>query len=202
MLSRRGRVHEDTLPELTTFLPLRVSTAAQDPPFQSGRADLRETRRRVKVIGRLPASAAACRRCGRCWTAPRAAGVGGDDPGRVRLLQGLRREVHPPRLEKVVDQTVTAAWDRQWGQRHRFSTVGGRPPTPPLVILSRPTAHRLLPGSCLTRCRQARTATLFFMNGHRTIPHRARIGACATSIPCSSPLEPGLQLLFIQDDPC
>jgi putative transposase len=44
----------DTLPELTTFLPLRVNTAAQDPPYQSGRADLRETRRRVKVIGRLP----------------------------------------------------------------------------------------------------------------------------------------------------
>jgi hypothetical protein len=75
-------------------------------------------------------------------------------PAGVRLLQDLRRQVHhPPRLEEVVDQTVTAAaWDRQWASAHRFSAIGARPPTPPLGDPSRPKAHRPLPGSCLTKC--------------------------------------------------
>ena len=77
-------------------------------------------------------------------------------PAGVWLLQDLRRQVHhPPRLEEVVDQTVTVDADRH-GQR---------------------------------RCSR---------ESARTFRHRARIGACTTSIPCSSPLEPGLPLLDIR----
>jgi putative transposase len=70
-----------------------------------------ETRRRVKVIGRLPGERsclslvwAVLDRASRGWRGltmtPRA----------LRLLQDLRRQLlHPPMPEEVVDQAVTAA---------------------------------------------------------------------------------------------
>jgi hypothetical protein len=70
-----------------------------------------ETRRRSKVIGRLPGERsclslvwAVLDRASRGWR-----GVV-MTPAAVRLLQELRRQLHhPSRLEEVVDQTVTPA---------------------------------------------------------------------------------------------
>jgi putative transposase len=66
----------DTLPELTTFLRFPREHWPRIRHTNLIERTFGETRRRVKVIGRLPASAPACRWCGRCWIAPRAAGVG------------------------------------------------------------------------------------------------------------------------------
>jgi hypothetical protein len=59
----------ETLPELTTLSAVPREHWAQDPPYQSGRGDLR--RDPPPGQGDRPAAW-----CGRCWTAPRAAGTG------------------------------------------------------------------------------------------------------------------------------
>ena len=70
-----------------------------------------ETRRRVKVIGRLPGEAsclslvwAVLDRASRGWRGLTMT------PKGLRLLQDLRRQLlHPPTPEEVIDQAVTAA---------------------------------------------------------------------------------------------
>jgi putative transposase len=66
----------DTLPELTCFLRFPCEHWARIRHSNLIERTFGETKRRTKVIGRLPASAAACRWSGRCWTAPRAVGAG------------------------------------------------------------------------------------------------------------------------------
>ncbi len=73
---------------------------------------LNETRRRVKLIGRLPGEQAACGWSGRSWTAPPRGWRGVVmTPAAVRLLQQLRRQLHHPSQleEEVVHQRVTPA---------------------------------------------------------------------------------------------
>ena len=70
-----------------------------------------ETRRRTKVIGRLPSEQsclslvwAVLDRASRGWRGVTMT------PAGVRLLQDLRRQLtHPPTIGEVVDQTVTTA---------------------------------------------------------------------------------------------
>ncbi len=70
-----------------------------------------ETRRRVKVIGRLPGESSCLSLGGPCSTGPAVAGVGLTmTPKALRLLQDLRRQLlHPPATEEVIAEAVTAA---------------------------------------------------------------------------------------------
>jgi putative transposase len=100
-----------TLPELTCFLRFPREHWARIRHTNLIERTFGETRRRVKVIGRLPGERsclalvwAVLDRAGRGWR-----GVV-MTPAGVRLLQQLRRELlHPARPEEVIDQTVTAA---------------------------------------------------------------------------------------------
>ena len=100
-----------TLPELTCFLRFPREHWARIRHTNLIERTFGETRRRVKVIGRLPGERsclalvwAVLDRAGRGWR-----GVV-MTPAGVRLLQQLRRELlHPSRPEEVIDQTVTAA---------------------------------------------------------------------------------------------
>jgi len=102
----------DTLPELTCFLRFPREHWTRIRHTNLIERTFGETRRRVKVIGRLPGERsclslvwAVLDRASRGWR-----GVV-MTPAGVRLLQDLRRRLHyPPRLhEEVVDQTVTPA---------------------------------------------------------------------------------------------
>jgi putative transposase len=104
----------DTLPELTCFLRFPRRTLASDPAPQPDRADLRETRRRTKVIGRLPGERsclslvwAVLDRASRGWR-----GVT-QTPAGVRLLQDLRRDLRLPSHrqpdKEVTHPSITAA---------------------------------------------------------------------------------------------
>jgi transposase-like protein len=101
----------DTLPELTTFLRFPREHWARIRHTNLIERTFGETRRRVKVIGRLPGERsclslvwAVLDRASRGWR-----GVV-MTPAGVRLLQDLRRQLHyPSRLEEVVDQAVTPA---------------------------------------------------------------------------------------------
>jgi putative transposase len=102
----------DTLPELTTFLRFPREHWGRIRHTNLIERTFGETRRRVKVIGRLPGERsclslvwAVLDRASRGWR-----GVV-MTPAGVRLLQELRRRLHhPSRLEEeVVDQAVTAA---------------------------------------------------------------------------------------------
>jgi putative transposase len=88
-----------------------AGTGRWGPALELHRATFGETRRRVKVIGRLPGERscpslvwAVLDRASRGWRGltmtPRA----------LRLLQDLRRQLlHPPADNEVIDQAVTAA---------------------------------------------------------------------------------------------
>jgi putative transposase len=99
----------DTLPELTCFLRFPREHWARIRHTNLIERTFGETRRRVKVIGRLPGERsclslvwAVLDRASRGWR-----GVVMTPPG-VRLLQELRRQLHHrPRLEEVVDETET-----------------------------------------------------------------------------------------------
>jgi putative transposase len=101
----------DTLPELTTFLRFPREHWTRIRHTNLIERTFGETRRRVKVIGRLPGERsclslvwAVLDRASRGWR-----GVV-MNPAGVRLLQELRRQLHhPSRLEEVVDQAVTTA---------------------------------------------------------------------------------------------
>jgi putative transposase len=101
----------ETLPELTCFLRFPREHWARIRHTNLIERTFGETRRRVKVIARLPGERsclalvwAVLDRAGRGWR-----GVV-MTPAGVRLLQQLRRELlHPSRPEEVIDQTVTAA---------------------------------------------------------------------------------------------
>jgi putative transposase len=101
----------DTLPELTTFLRFPREHWARIRHTNLIERTFGETRRRTKVIGRLPGERsclslvwAVLDRASRGWR-----GVV-MTPAAVRLLQELRRQLHhPPRLEEVVEETVTPA---------------------------------------------------------------------------------------------
>jgi transposase-like protein len=101
----------ETLPELTCFLRFPREHWARIRHTNLIERTFGETRRRVKVIGRLPGERsclslvwAVLDRASRGWR-----GVV-MTPAGVRLLQELRRRLlHPSQLEEVVDQTVTAA---------------------------------------------------------------------------------------------
>jgi putative transposase len=101
----------DTLPELTCFLRFPREHWARIRHTNLIERTFGETRRRTKVIGRLPGERsclslvwAVLDRASRGWR-----GVV-MTPAGVRLLQDLRRQLHhPSRLEEVVGQTVTAA---------------------------------------------------------------------------------------------
>ena len=102
----------DTLSELTCFLRFPREHWARVRHTNLIERTFGETRRRVKVIGRLPGERsclslvwAVLDRTSRGWR-----GVV-MTPAAVRLLQELRRQLqHPSRLkEEVVDQTVTPA---------------------------------------------------------------------------------------------
>ncbi len=101
----------DSLPELTTFLRFPREHWARIRHTNLIERTFGETRRRVKVIGRLPGERsclslvwAVLDRASRGWR-----GVV-MTPAGVRLLQELRRQLHSPsRLEEVVDQAVTPA---------------------------------------------------------------------------------------------
>jgi putative transposase len=101
----------DTLPELTCFLRFPREHWARIRHTNLIERTFGETRRRVKVIGRLPGERsclslvwAVLDRASRGWR-----GVV-MTPAGVRLLQDLRHQLHhPSRLEEVVGQTVTAA---------------------------------------------------------------------------------------------
>jgi putative transposase len=101
----------DTLPELTCFLRFPREHWARIRHTNLIERTFGETRRRVKVIGRLPGERsclslvwAVLDRASRGWR-----GVV-MTPAGVRLLQELRRQLlRPPQLEEVVDQTVTPA---------------------------------------------------------------------------------------------
>jgi putative transposase len=83
-----------------------------------------ETRRRVKVIGRLPGEGsclslvwAVLDRASRAWRGLTMT------PGALRLLQDLRRQLlHPPADKEVVDQAVTAAAQHHPGARAQAVT--------------------------------------------------------------------------------
>ena len=67
----------DTLPELTCFLRFPREHWPRIRHTNLIERTFGETRRRVKVIGRLPGRAdVPVAWCGRCWTGPRVAGVG------------------------------------------------------------------------------------------------------------------------------
>ena len=101
----------DTLPELTCFLRFPREHWARIRHTNRIERTFGETRRRVKVIGRLPGETtclalvwAVLDRASRGWRGltmtPRA----------LRLLQDLRRQLlHPPADKEVIDQAVTAA---------------------------------------------------------------------------------------------
>jgi transposase-like protein len=102
----------DTLPELTTFLRFPREHWGRIRHTNLIERTFGETRRRTKVIGRLPGERsclslvwAVLDRASRGWR-----GVVMTTAA-VRLLQELRRQLHhPSRLEEgVVDQTVTPA---------------------------------------------------------------------------------------------
>jgi transposase-like protein len=101
----------DTLPELTTFLRFPKEHWARIRHTNLIERTFGETRRRVKVIGRLPGERsclslvwAVLDRASRGWR-----GVV-MTPAGVRRLQELRRQLHhPSRLQEVVDHTVTPA---------------------------------------------------------------------------------------------
>ena len=101
----------DTLPELTCFLRFPREHWARIRHTNLIERTFGETRRRTKVIGRLPGERsclslvwAVLDRASRGWR-----GVV-MTPAGVRLLQDLRRQLHHrSRLEEVVGQTVTAA---------------------------------------------------------------------------------------------
>jgi putative transposase len=101
----------ETLPELTCFLRFPREHWARIRHTNLIERTFGETRRRVKVIGRLPGERsclslvwAVLDRASRGWR-----GVV-MTPAGVRLLQELRRRLlHPSQLEEVVDQTVTVA---------------------------------------------------------------------------------------------
>ena len=101
----------DTLPELTCFLRVPREHWARIRHTNLIERTFGETRRRTKVIGRLPGERsclslvwAVLDRASRGWR-----GVV-MTPAGVRLLQDLRRQLHHrSRLEEVVGQTVTAA---------------------------------------------------------------------------------------------
>jgi putative transposase len=100
-----------TLPELTCFLRFPREHWARIRHTNLIERTFGETRRRVKVIGRLPGERsclslvwAVLDRASRGWR-----GVV-MTPAGVRLLQELRRQLHhPSRLQEVVDQAVTPA---------------------------------------------------------------------------------------------
>jgi putative transposase len=101
----------DTLPELTTFLRFPREHWTRIRHTNLIERTFGETRRRTKVIGRLPGERsclslvwAVLDRAARGWR-----GVA-MTPAGVRLLQELRRQLHHlSRLEEVVDQPVTTA---------------------------------------------------------------------------------------------
>jgi putative transposase len=101
----------ETLPELTCFLRFPREHWARIRHTNLIERTFGETRRRVKVIGRLPGERsclslvwAVLDRASRGWR-----GVV-MTPAGVRLLQDLRRHLlRPPQVEEVIDQTVTAA---------------------------------------------------------------------------------------------
>jgi putative transposase len=101
----------ETLPELTCFLRFPREHWARIRHTNLIERTFGETRRRVKVIGRLPGERsclalvwAVLDRAGRGWR-----GVV-MTPAGVRLLQELRRELlHPSRPKEVIDDSVTAA---------------------------------------------------------------------------------------------
>jgi putative transposase len=101
----------DSLPELTCFLRFPREHWARIRHTNLIERTFGETRRRVKVIGRLPGERsclslvwAVLDRASRGWR-----GVV-MTPAGVRQLQDLRRQLHhPSRLEEVVDQAVTPA---------------------------------------------------------------------------------------------
>jgi transposase-like protein len=101
----------DILPELTCFLRFPREHWARIRHTNLIERTFGETRRRVKVIGRLPGERsclslvwAVLDRASRGWR-----GVV-MTPAAVRLLQELRRQLHHrSQLEEMVDQTVTPA---------------------------------------------------------------------------------------------
>jgi putative transposase len=101
----------DSLPELTCFLRFPREHWSRIRHTNLIERTFGETRRRVKVIGRLPGERsclslvwAVLDRASRGWR-----GVV-MTPAGVRLLQELRRQLHSPSLlEEVVDQPVTPA---------------------------------------------------------------------------------------------
>jgi putative transposase len=101
----------DSLPELTTFLRFPREHWQRIRHTNLIERTFGETRRRIKVIGRLPGERsclslvwAVLDRASRGWR-----GVV-MTPAAVRLLQELRRQLHhPSRLQEVVDQPVTPA---------------------------------------------------------------------------------------------
>jgi putative transposase len=100
-----------TLPELTCYLRFPAEHWARIRHSNFIERTFGETRRRVKVIGRLPGERsclslvwAVLDRASRGWR-----GVV-MTPAATRLLHDLRRQLlHPPRPEEVVDETVTPA---------------------------------------------------------------------------------------------
>jgi putative transposase len=69
-----------------------------------------ETRRRTKVIGRLPGEITYLSLCGGAGPGQPRLAWPHHDPQGLRLLQDLRRQLlHPPTPEEVIDQAVTAA---------------------------------------------------------------------------------------------
>ena len=101
----------ETLPELTCFLRFPREHWARIRHTNLIERTFGETRRRTKVIGRLPGERsclslvrAVLDRASRGWR-----GVA-MTPAGVRLLQDLRRQLlRPPQAEEVIDRTVTAA---------------------------------------------------------------------------------------------
>jgi putative transposase len=101
----------ETLPELTCFLRFPREHWGRIRHTNLIERTFGETRRRVKVIGRLPGERsclslvwAVLDRASRGWR-----GVV-MTPSGVRLLQDLRRQLlRPPQVEEVIDRTVTAA---------------------------------------------------------------------------------------------
>jgi putative transposase len=101
----------DTLPELTTFLRFPREHWTRIRHTNLIERTFGETRRRVKVIGRLPGERsclslvwAVLDRAARGWRGMVMT------PTAVRLLQELRRQLHhPPPLEEVIDRAVTPA---------------------------------------------------------------------------------------------
>jgi Transposase, Mutator family len=137
------------LPELTTFLRFPREHWQRIRHTNLIERTFGETRRRIKVIGRLPGERsclslvwAVLDRAARGWR-----GVV-MTPAAVRLLQELRRQLHhPARLQEVVDQPVTpAAYHAPSGARARpRSTRSGTPPpvrTPSPKPLSSSTRPR------------------------------------------------------------